>query len=64
MITVKQCYHHRSRKLSNIGSKKMYFRTGMLLVVTDITVTRNRIAQREKEGRVKNNKADSQDLVL
>lgn len=36
----------------------------MLLVVTDITVTRNRIAQREKKDRVKNNKADSQDLVL
>lgn len=64
MITVKQSVTITDPENYLILDQKKYFRTGMLLVVTDITVTRNRIAQREKKDRVKNNKADSQDLVL
>lgn len=48
MIIIKQCYHCRSKNYLILDQKNM-FRTGMLLVVTNITVTRNRIAQREKE---------------
>lgn len=45
-----RCYCHISRKLSSIGLKKKKFRAGVLLVVSDFTVTRNRIAHREKNG--------------